>query len=133
VFCERGNSDPSLGKARIKQALKPRYSPIQKTELPQLRVSRNCRHTIYEFQHYIWDEFRRNRDEFGQKDAVKKINDDYMDCLRYIYNFGPKYYPVEDESDSGDVSYSGTYTKYPSKTVVAGSYHSLTEGKAGEF
>ena len=133
VYCERANSDPSLGKARIKQALKPRYSHIQKTELPQLRVSRTCTHTIYEFQHYIWDEYRRHRDEFGQKDAVKKVNDDYMDCLRYIYNFGPKYYPPEEEDTVAEVSYSGTYTKYPDKAKAsAGSYGSLVEG-AGNF
>jgi hypothetical protein len=133
VYCERANSDPTLGKARIKQALKPQYSPLLKTELPQLRVSRNCQQTIYEFQHYIWDEYRRNKEEQGQKDQVKKINDHFMDCLRYIYNFGPKYFPPEEE-DTQEIAYTGTYTKYPDKETKSGTYHSLVDGPMpGQF
>jgi phage terminase large subunit-like protein len=132
IYCERANSDPALGKARIKQALKPRYSSLFKTEIPQLRVSRDCTHTIYEFQHYIWDSYRRNADEFGKKDAVKKINDHFMDCLRYIYNFDPRYIPPDDE-DASEIKYGGTYTKYPERaSAPKGSYHALVEG-AGEF
>jgi phage terminase large subunit-like protein len=132
VYCERANSDPALGKSRIRQALKPRYSSIFKTEIPQLRVSRDCRQTIYEFQHYVWDEFRRNREEFGSKDQVKKKNDHFMDCLRYIYNHNPRYI-VPDEEEADVVKYEGTYAKYPTQVAASRSYHSLVERKAGEF
>jgi hypothetical protein len=132
VYCERANSDPALGKARIKQYLKPRYSHLTKTETPQLRISRTCTQTIYEFQHYVWDEFRRQIDDHDRKETVKKKNDHFMDCLRYIYNFGPKYFPPE-EGETEEILYTGTYTKYPTKQAPAGSYHSLTEGKVGEF
>jgi phage terminase large subunit-like protein len=138
VYCERANSDPALGKSRIKQALKPRYSPILKTEVPQLRVSRSCKQTIYEFQHYVWDDFRRNKDDYEKKEQVKKKSDHFMDALRYIYNFGPKYYSPEEEDVVDTVAYTGTYTKYPTKNQdVPGSYHSLVEGElpgnAGRF
>jgi phage terminase large subunit-like protein len=131
VYCERANSDPALGKSRIRQALKPRYSSILKTEIPQLRISRNCRQTIYEFQHYIWDEYRRNKEEQGVKDLAKKKNDHFMDCLRYIYNHNPRY--IVPEEEEAEIKYEGTYAKYPTTQVAARSYHSLVERKAGEF
>jgi phage terminase large subunit-like protein len=136
IFCERANSDPALGKSRIKQALKPCYSPMLKTEVPQLRVSRDCKQTIYEFQHYVWDEFRRNKDDYEKKDMVKKKSDHFMDALRYIYNFGPKYFLPEEDDTESEISYTGTYTKYPAKPqAMPGSYQSLTEvpDNAGRF
>ena len=134
VFCERANSDPILGKSRIRQSLRTLYSPLTKTEAPQLRISRLCQHTIYEFQHYIWDDYRRNKEEYGLKEQVKKKNDHFMDCLRYIYNFGPRYIPP-DEEDEGDITYIGEYAKRPVRTAPAGAYHQLVEQKpgAGEF
>jgi len=131
IYCERANSDPQLGKSRIRSALKPRYSPLVKTEIPQLRVSRHCTQTIYEFQHYIWDNYRRNKDEYGLKEQVKKKNDHFMDCLRYIYNHAPRYV-VREEDEGGDVQYAGEYTKYPVSKPSAGSYYTLTE-RAGNF
>ena len=131
VFTQRANSDPALGKARIRQALMPRYSPVLKTKVPQLYVSRYCTNTIYEFQHYIWEEYRRNKEEYNAKETPKKKNDHFMDCLRYIYNYGPRYIPQETEEDT-EVSYSGKYTKTPTRKITTG-YHSLIESKAGEF
>jgi len=133
VFCQRANSDPQLGKSRIRQALKPQYSQVLKSEAPQLRIGRNCTQTIYEFQHYVWDEYKRNKEEYDQKEKVKKKNDHFMDCLRYIYNFGPRFIAQEDALDE-EIKFTGTYTKYPSRPVSPGSYHSLVENpKAGRF
>jgi len=131
VFCQRANSDPMLGKARIRQALTPRYSPLLKRDVPQLFISKYCTQTIYEFQHYIWDEYRRNKEEYNSKEVAKKKNDHFMDCLRYIYNYGPKY--IIKEEDDTEISYQGTYTKYPVQKERAGSYYNLVEGKAGQF
>jgi phage terminase large subunit-like protein len=133
VYCERANSDPMLGKSRIRQALKSKYVSIYKTEVPQLRISRNCKQTIYEFQHYIWKDYRRNKEEFGLKEEVHKKNDHFMDCLRYIYNHTPRYIPPEDEEDTADIKYEGTYAKYPVRQPASASYHSLVEPKAGQF
>ncbi len=127
VFCQRANSDPMLGKARIRQALTPRFSSILKTNVPQLRISRNCTQTIYEFQHYVWDNYRRNKDEYGLKEQPLKKNDHFMDALRYIYNFQPRYIPQEHEEDEMEVEYVGEYAKYPSKQPAKGSYYSLVE------
>jgi len=127
VFTQRANSDPMLGKARIRRALTPRFSHVLKRSVPQLRVFERCTNTIFEFQHYIWDEHRRNKEEYALKETAKKKNDDFMDCLRYIYNFDPRYIPLEEEED--DTEYTGTYTKYPTRQTTRG-YHSLVEGPA---
>jgi hypothetical protein len=130
VYTQRGNSDPFLGKARIRQALSIRFSPVTKTESPVLRVSRECPQTIFEFQHYIYDEFRRNKDDYNLKEQPKKKNDHFMDALRYIYNFGPRYIPQDEEHET--VTYKGEYTKYPVKQESgSNAYHSLVEGKHG--
>jgi len=138
IFCERANSDPQLGKSRIKKDLMPIYNNLSKSVQPTLRVFRSCKQTIYEFQHYLWDEYRRNKEEYGQKDTVRKKDDHFMDCLRYIYNFEPRY--LVDEDDEGDnISYEGTYTKYPKvNSTLRGSYHNLVEenlgtGQGGHF
>jgi len=130
VYTERANSDPMLGKARIKQALTCRYSAVLGRTVPVLRVSRNCKQTIFEFQHYIWDEYRRNKEEYDLKETVKKKNDHFMDALRYIYNYGPQYYSQAEEDIADEpIEYKGKYTKYPSKGPAAGGYHALVEAK----
>lgn len=134
VFTERANSDPLLGKSKIRQALTPRFSTVLHKEVPQLRVGRNCTQTIFEFQHYIWDDARRNKEEYDPREKAKKKNDHFMDCLRYIYNFGPRYIPLEEEEE--EIEYSGTYTKYPTHKPSKGSYKSLIEhgtGQGGHF
>jgi phage terminase large subunit-like protein len=134
VYCQRANSDPALGKARIRQALTPRYSAVLKTEVPRLHITRNCAQTVYEFQHYIWDDYRRNKEEFDQKETVKKKNDHFMDALRYIFNFDPRYI-VDESAEETEVEYAGKYAKYPIKAEPKGSYHSLVENpsRGGNF
>lgn len=131
IFCQRANSDPSLGKSRIKHALKAHFSKVSKQFMPQLRVSRTCLQTIYEFQHYQWDNYRRT-DEYDLKEQVKKKHDHFMDCLRYIYNFGPRYVPRDQWDDDEEVVYEGEYTKYPTrmtrKVEGSSSYYNLVEG-----
>jgi len=126
VFTQRANSDPMLGKARIREALTLRMSPLTKQRVPQLYVSAYCKNTIYEFQHYIWDDHRRNKEEYGLKEVAKKKNDHFMDCLRYIFNFQPRYMPPEDDSED-EIEYKGTYTKYPTKPTGGSSYYKLVD------
>ena len=124
VYCQRANTDTSH--SRVKQALKLKYVHKYGTEVPQLRISRRCQHTIYEFQHYIWGE-RKHSAGMTEKNQPKKANDHFMDCLRYIYNAGPRYIaPDEDE----EVVYEGEYTKYPTtrlRATESTSYQSLVE------
>jgi hypothetical protein len=129
VFCQRAIIDITLGMSRIKHALKPEYNQLSKTMQPKLRIMEHCSQTIYEFQHYLWDEYKRNKEEYEQKNTVKKKDDHFMDCLRYIMNHDPQYRLITDE-DEEELGYSGTYTKYPSKQPERGSYRALVEGPA---
>lgn len=134
IFCTRANNDPDLGKSRIRQALKPKYVHSLGTESPVLRVSRECQHTIYEFEHYIWADRKNKSEGMTPKQQTKKANDHFMDNLRYIYNADPRYIQPENDEDE-EIVYKGEYTKYPSKQTSGRSvsYQSLVEKKAGEF
>lgn len=114
VVCQRANSDPNLGKSLIRSALMPQYSKLIGRSIPNLRVHTRCTQTIYEFQHYMWDEFRRNPEEHGVKEQVKKKDDHHMDCLRYIFNFGA-HYVDQNASQYKEVQYAGQFERYPLK------------------
>lgn len=133
VFTQRANSDTMLGKARIRQALTPKYSALLGAKVPQLKISSYCTQTIYEFQHYIWDEYRRNKEDYDKKETPKKKNDHFMDCLRYIYNYGVRYIVAEEDDGEDDITYEGTYTKHAVSKPKTGSYHSLVEQQGGNF
>ncbi|KKK81056.1 hypothetical protein LCGC14_2817300, partial [marine sediment metagenome] len=129
IFCQRANNDPDLGKSRIREALRAQYSPLYKADQPRLRISSDCTQTIYEFQHYIWDEYRRDPEGKDRKEKPKKKNDHFMDALRYIYNADPQYIVVGEEEEA-EIQYEGTYAKYPTKQRVgSSSYRDLVEGK----
>ena len=130
IYCQRANNDFVLGKSRIDQALKLKYVHKLQTEVPQLRIARNCVQVIFEFQHYIWADRRRNTDEFNPKEMPQKKNDHFMDCLRYIYNADPRFVDNEHDEAEDEVKYAGEYTKYPTKQTVGRSsgYRSLVEG-----
>jgi len=135
IFCQRANSDTQLGKSRIRADLKPMYNHLSKSVTPALKIFRSCKQTIYEFQHYLWDDYKRNKEEYGIKDQVRKKDDHFMDCLRYIYNFEPRFMVEEPDDDDMGMEYKGEYTKYPA-APTRGSYHSLVEGqeqKGGRF
>lgn len=130
IYCQRANNDFVLGKSRIDQALKLKYVHKLGTEVPQMRVARNCVQVIFEFQHYIWGDRKRNTDEFSPKEMPQKKNDHFMDCLRYIYNADPRFVDNERDEAEDEVKYSGEYTKYPTKQMVGRSsgYRNLVEG-----
>jgi len=133
IFCQRGNVDLALGMSRIRHALKPAYNQLSKTMQPQLRICSNCTQTIYEFQHYLWGEHKRNKEEYQEKNTVNKKDDHFMDCLRYIMNHEPRFMMEEDDSDD-ELGYEGKFTKYLTKQPARGSYHSLVEpGQGGSF
>lgn len=135
IFTSRANTDPDLGRNRIKQALLPKFETTAGMEIPLLRVMRNCEQTIYEFTHYIWDEYRRGSDDLDPKQRPKKKNDHFMDCLKYIMNADPHFHNPK-ENEEGELVYKGEYTKHPT-TVYKGqggtNYHDLVERKAGNF
>lgn len=130
IYCQRANTDKDLGKSRIKEALTPMFSSLHKTEVPKMRISRQCPQTIYEFQHYIWGDHKRSPEEKDPLEKPLKKNDHFMDCLRYIFNSGPRFYTQDEDNEAEEVQYVGEYTKYAKKPVSKGSYRSLVEGPA---
>lgn len=131
VYCQRANNDFDLGFNRICESLRLQYSPLLAKEISRLKVFNTCKNTIYEFEHYMWGDFKRNPEEHGPKEKVKKVHDDFMDCLRYIYNAGPRYYDVMGREEETEVVYAGTFAKYPTKqqssSGSAKGYYDLVE------
>jgi phage terminase large subunit-like protein len=130
IYCQRANNDFDLGYNRVLEALRPQYSALLKTEVPRLKIFNTCVKTIYEFEHYMWADRKHNPDENPLLERVNKRDDDFMDCLRYIYNSGPRYYDVSGNDDEEEVVYTGTYVKYPTKQTISvkeSAYHTLVE------
>ena len=76
----------------------------------------------------MWGDYKRNPEEYGLKEKVKKVHDDFMDCLRYIYNAGPRFYDVMGQDKDEEIIYKGEYAKYPTKQVTSpGGYYDLVE------
>ena len=54
---------------------------------PGLWVFNSCRGIIWEFKHYSFADLETDpRKSYGEK--IRKRDDDFMDCLRYIINSG---------------------------------------------
>ena len=132
VACSRANNDFDYGVGKIREALRPRFIPLFNTSIPRLRIAAHCKHLIYEFQHYIWDEYTMRPEDHDPKQKVKKKDDHFVDCLRYILNANPRFWRAEDEGDS-EVQFVGEYTKYPTstqiRTVKASAYYDLVDEK----
>lgn len=71
---------------------------------PGLWIFDTCPGTIWEFRHYVYADIDTDkRKPYSEK--IKKRDDDYMDCLRYIVNSGIR--PVQD-GFRGEPTYSET-------------------------
>jgi phage terminase large subunit-like protein len=128
VACSRANNDFDFGISRIRESLRPTFIHLINASIPRLRIHPSCRRTIYEFQHYIWDEYTMRPEEHDPKNKAKKKNDHFIDCLRYILNAQPRYFRLED-NDEEEIVYEGTYTKYPTRKTSrpSSSYYNLVE------
>jgi hypothetical protein len=127
IYCRRANNDTDLGFSFIRSALRPEFSSTYNRNIPRLRISKNCRNLIYEFQHYIWDEYTMRPEDHDPKQKAKKKNDHWLDCLRYIMNARPAFRRVEQEEE---VEYAGTYAKYPTRKNInekSSTYYGLTD------
>jgi phage terminase large subunit-like protein len=70
----------------VQQMLTPRLTNYG-TNDPDLLVRENCKGHIKEFMGYIWDSGKGGRDI--TKEKPRKIDDDYMDNVRYICSVNP--------------------------------------------
>ena len=129
IYCSRANNDFDLGISKIREVLRPDYVHLAGKRMPRLRIGRNCGKLIYEFRHYMWDEYTMRPEEHELKQKPKKKNDHYLDCLRYIMNQHPRFRRLE-EGD-GDIVYNGTYAKYPTSQIRknTGGYYDLIDGR----
>lgn len=54
---------------------------------PQLQIFNTCKHVKRNFQNYVWEDWAtsRQRDLKGDKQEPRKNHDDFIDCIRYIF------------------------------------------------
>ena len=71
-----GNVDH--GHQQVKEWLRPGPDGT-----PSLQLFSTCHNTIYGFEHYCWDDFRRHP-EGRMKERPKDVHKDFMDCIRYL-------------------------------------------------
>ena len=72
-----------VGYDAIHEALKVQYEWHE----PGLIVLNNCSNLKSNFLRFVWDEWKssRDRDLKGEKQEVRKTDDDFIDCIRYYY------------------------------------------------
>lgn len=92
---------------------------------PGLIVFSTCSHVKDNFLTFVWDEWdsSRQRELKGDKQVVRKHNDDFIDCIRYIYQFGLDYRSLKHslngqrdwyaEEHEGMGMFSGQHKKEP--------------------
>ena len=73
------HKDIQAGRLKVAQLLDPGPGL-----LPKLYVTQNCRNTIREFRHYIWDDWARFKDKQNPKERPLKKDDHLLDALRYV-------------------------------------------------
>lgn len=73
----------------IHEALKMKYDWAE----PGLIVFNTCSHVKQNFLNFCWDDWEhsRQRELKGDKQEVRKNHDDFIDCIRYIYQTGLTY------------------------------------------
>jgi len=60
---------------------------------PQLVVFNTCKHVKQNFLRHVYDDWAtsKQRDLKGEKQEVRKTDDDFLDCIRYIFQSGVTY------------------------------------------
>jgi len=81
-----------LDHKQIHDALRYEQTEQGLTVRPKLYVLRDCRNTIYCFEHYSWDDWSgKTADKRGLKEQVKDKYKDYIDDVRYLLGENIKY------------------------------------------
>ncbi len=131
IYCQKANNN-ELGRYKIKQSLTVKYNKMMGREAPQQHVMSNCQRTLYEYQHYIYEDRRSRKEEYNQKEKPKDKDNHMMDCLKYLYNHGLRYMPTEEPDE--EVVWEGEYTKHPTvKSTGGSSYYNQVERRGGQF
>jgi len=64
---------------------------------PGLMVFKNCNTVKSNFMNFAFDDWQTSgqRDIMGEKDAIRKTNDDFIDCIRYYYQAKLNYWGLK--------------------------------------
>lgn len=90
IHCQLAKKrNAQAGYDAIHEALRSRYEWNE----PGLVIHNNCTHVKQNFLNFCWDEWTssKQRDLKGDKQDVRKNHDDFIDCIRYIYQTGLTY------------------------------------------
>lgn len=77
-----GDDHKEIGRKRVSEML--RYNPAKPLGLlnhPMWHVASDLKNTIYQVEHYVWDEFREG--DRNPKEKPKDMNDHFPDCWHY--------------------------------------------------
>lgn len=77
---------------RIKRLLKPKQ-PADQKPYALLLFMENCVNTIQQMELYGWKE-SRHEEKTGKSEKIQKVNDDYIDPLRYAVMARPTFRPA---------------------------------------
>lgn len=97
---------------RIKRLLKPEELPNGEKR-PKLAFMENCTGTIQQMELYGWKE-GRHEEKTGKSEKVMKVNDDYIDPLRYGVMSRPCFHP-----SLGPISYGSGHQIKRNKSMLA--------------
>ena len=90
IYTEKGSKDLVSGIQRVKRALEIKEDNFGTSS--EIYIFSSCKRTIWEFQHYCWDEYRGK--DRGEKNRPIDKDDHFMENLRRILLREPEY--VED-------------------------------------
>jgi hypothetical protein len=78
-----GDDHKELARKAVAQMLKyDTQKPLSLLNHPTLHIANDLKETIYQVEHYIWDEF--NTDDRNPKEKPKDVNDHFPDCIQYF-------------------------------------------------
>lgn len=124
--------DAQYGYDEIHEALKIR----REWDGPSLVVHSNCEPVKENFMNFVFDEWgsNRQRDRMGEKQSYRKSHDDFIDCIRYLFQHRLTYpmlrrmmvqsgneidrLQFEDDRGVGTI-----FSRDGTRTGIGGSYH----------
>jgi len=79
---------------------------------PGLVVFDTCSHVKHDFLNFCYDDWATNKQKElkGDKQDFRKLHDDFIDCIRYIYQMGINYRSLRAESRKSEDWYDEEHT-----------------------
>lgn len=79
IYITEAHKDVQSGLLKVTELLNPGVG-----KKPKLYITENCRNTLREMKHYVWDEWSRRKDKYDPKETPKKKDDHLLDAIRYV-------------------------------------------------